>query len=88
MKVPKKFQIFDLPVKVSQADSDRLAPYLSGWPVLAKWFYSPKVNEPDLQRLIVIELSGQARLSILERLASRLGSLSRWRVKDRIRGLL
>ena len=88
MKVPKKFQIFDLPVKLSQSDADRLSPYLSGWPVLAKWFYSPKVNEPDLQKLIVLELLGQARLSILERLASRLGSLSRWRVKDRIRELL
>ena len=88
MTIPKKFQIFDTKVNLPDKDAERLTPYLSGWPVLSKWFYSARVNEPDLQRLIVMELMGSRRHVILMRLAARLGSLSRWKVKAKIEGLL
>jgi len=88
MTIPKEFQIFDTKINLPDKDAERLMPYLSGWRDLAAWFYSAKVNEPDLQRLIVMELMGKRRRMILERLAARLGSLSRWKVKERIKGLL
>lgn len=88
MTIPKEFQIFEKKIDLSDKDAERLMPYLAGWRGLAGWFYSPKVNEPDLQRLIVLELMGARRRMILERLAARLSSLSRWKVKARIEGLL
>ena len=88
MTIPKEFQIFEKKIDLSDKDAERLTPYLAGWRVLAQWFYSAKVNEPDLQRLIALELMGARRRMILERLAARLGSLSRWKVKAKIEGLL
>lgn len=82
MKIPTKYQVFDTPVTLSSKDEERLAPYLVGWMHLAAVLTD--INEPDLMRLIVIELSGKQRRKILDRLLGRIGRVQRKRIEQRI----
>jgi hypothetical protein len=83
MTIPKKFQIFDKPVELSDKDAARLSSHLSGWMKLHTFFLEG-VNEPDLQRLLVIEMMGMRRRSILDRLLSRIGSSTRDRIQAKV----
>jgi hypothetical protein len=86
MHIPQKFQdLFHdtVPVTIPDKDVERLSPYLSGWPVLHA-FFMKGVSEIDLKRLIIIELMGERRESMIYRLAARLGRVQHERLWDRI----
>ena len=87
MKIPNRYQVFDSPVIVSSKDEQRLSPHLAEWAKLNSLFILG-VNEPDLRRLVVMELRGKARWHMLERLLMRLGRLSRERYETRVKALL
>ena len=82
MKVPERYQVFDVPVVVSSKDEQRLAGYLTGWMRLAELLAD--INEPDLMRLVIMELLGKQRRKILDRLLMRLGRVQRKRIEERI----
>ena len=64
------------PVTLTSKDTQRLSPYLTGWPRLAALLLKG-VNVPDLQRLILLELEGAKRKPMLDRLMMRLLRLQR-----------
>jgi hypothetical protein len=86
MKIPPKYQIFPKPVILLEKDEGRLAPLLSCWarlhPVLLD------TQEPDIERMIVIEMMGRRRPMILERLVGRLTVVSKARIQQKIRRAL
>lgn len=82
MKIPTKFQVFDTPVVVDSKDEQRLSPYLTGWMTLAPLLAD--MNEPDLMRLVTLELLGKQRRKIIDRLLMRLGRVQRKRIEERI----
>lgn len=86
MNVPAKLQIFDRPVSLGSKDEERLSPFLVGWehlhPVLGS------LNEPDLQRLIILELMGKQRRKIVQRLLFRLGGVHKDRIRRAVERLL
>jgi len=86
MKIPEKWQVFDTPVTLTDSDESRLSVYLTGFMKLANILH--KVNEPDLMRLVVMELSGKRRWKLLDRLLMRLGRAQRKRIEKRIRSLV
>ena len=86
MKIPPKFQIFDLPVVLDGKDEDRLSPYLVSWTRLSALLVD--INEPDLQRLVILELLGKQRRKILDRILMRLGKVQRKKIEKRIEKLL
>lgn len=83
MKIPSKYQIFPSPVILLDKDEERLTPLLSCWarlhPVLLH------TQEPDIERMIVIEMMGRKRPMILERLVGRLTVVSKSRIQARIK---
>ena len=83
MKIPTKLQVFDRPIVLPDTDAERLSPYLAYWVKLHR-FLLPGVNEPDLQRLIVLELMGKRRKFILNRLLMRLGRVQRHALEAKI----
>lgn len=84
MNIPSKYQVFDGdPVELSDKDSERLSPYLSGWVQLNKLFLAG-VNEPDVKRLIILEMMGGRRSALIDRLVMRLGRLQRVRLHRQI----
>jgi hypothetical protein len=87
--IPKRFdRLFETPVALSDKDSERLRPYLSHWGVLNARFRSG-VNESDLKRLILLELSSESpRKRILDRLLMRLGRVQRRSLSDKIERLI
>ena len=87
MIIPAKLQVFARTVALSDKDADRLTPYLAYWDKL-HLLLRLGVNEPDLQRLIIIELMGNRRKSILTRLMMRLGRVQRKEIETRINKLL
>lgn len=81
MNIPSKYQVFDGdPVQVSDRDAERLSPYLSGWVQLNKLFIAG-IDEDDVKRLIVLEMMGNRRSPIIDRLVMRLGRLQRVRLR-------
>ncbi len=82
MKIPDRFQVFDKPVLLSSKDEQRLAPVISGWMHLADLLKD--INEPDLMRLVIMELLGKQRRKILNRLLMRLGRVQRKLIEARI----
>ena len=87
MKIPQRFQIFSAPVILLDKDQERLAPHLAGWMGLANILLIG-VNEPDLQRLIVMELLGKQRQKILNRLVGHLSRVHAREIKERIRRVI
>jgi hypothetical protein len=83
MNVPAKLQIFESPVTLTDKDAERLTPYLTGWPKLHSKLMAG-VNEPDLQRLVILELLTKRRKAILDRLLMRLGRIHRHRTQEKI----
>lgn len=86
MKIPSDLQVFDTPVSLSDKDEQRLSVYLTGYMKLAGPLAT--INEPDLMRLVVMELSGKKRWKLLDRLLMRLGRVQRKRIEKRILRLL
>jgi hypothetical protein len=87
MTIPKKFQLFSEHVELSDKDAERLGSYLSGWMSLHA-FLLQGVNDADIRRLVVIELMGMRRRSILDRLLSRINTNSRKKVQIKLEAAL
>ena len=84
MKIPTKYQIFDDSVEILDKDVERLSSCIGGWNRLHELFLLGSVNEPDLKRLVVMELMGKQRHSLIVRLMGRLAKLDRQRYFRRI----
>ncbi len=85
MKIPTKYQIFDDSVEILDKDIERLSSCIGGWHRLHELFMLGGLNEPDLKRLVVMELMGKQRQPLLARLLGRLAKLDRQRYTERIR---
>jgi len=86
MDVPTKFQVFDHPISLPSKDEERLSHLLLGWMRLAPRMVG--LNEPDLQRLIVMELLGKQRSKIVKRLLGRLKVVHGSLVERRVMALI
>ncbi len=87
MIVPVKFQIFAQTVILTNKDEARLNAHLSSWGRLNEMFLIQAFNEPDLRRLVVIELMDKKRWKIVNRLLMRLTRLERKQLADKARKL-
>jgi hypothetical protein len=88
MRVLLKYQIFEQPVILTNKDADRLSYHLGNWTRLNEVMLLG-VNLPDLRRLVVLELMGLKRRSILRRLLGRIAKeqhRSRWVTIERVLG--
>lgn len=83
MKIATKYQIFDLPVDITDNDAKRLTPHLSGWNQLNEMFLLG-VSEQDLRRLVVLEVMKGQRITIINRLLGRIAKIERARQFSRI----
>jgi hypothetical protein len=83
MKIASKYQVFRELVEIMDKDEERLRIHLKGWNRLNEILLLG-VNEPDLRRLVVLELMGQRRPVIIDRLLGRLVKLERKTINDRI----
>jgi hypothetical protein len=82
--IPAKLQIFqDGNVVLSDKDAERLAPFLGGWPKLNSFFLTSP-TEPDLKRLLIMELMGDCREQMVDKLLARLGTVTQARWRKRI----
>lgn len=86
-KIPLKYQIFDREVLIDDKDAERLSPHLAGWNRLNEIFLLG-INEPDLRRLVVLELMGSRRLHIINRLLGRLAKTQRQKIDSKIERIL
>lgn len=84
MKIPQKYQVFDEPVEISDKDKQRLSVHLVGWNRLNEIFLLGSINEPDLRRLVIMEIMGSRRMSIVSRLLGRLQKIQRKRIDQNI----
>ena len=84
MNIPRRCQIFDYRIKVSDKEYARLRPCLTGWNKLNTLF-TGGITEADLLRLVVIELMHQHRKVILSRLLGRLSKVQRAKYNRKIR---
>ena len=83
IRIPLKYQIFDSPVEILEKDAASLKPHLTGWNKLNEIFLVG-LNAHDLRRMVVLELMGGQRRSILSRLLGRLAKLERQKYLARI----
>lgn len=83
MKPTQKYQVFDDPVELESKDIERLKSHLTGWNKLNEILLLG-INEPDLRRLVIIELMGSRRMTIINRLLGRLATIQRERIKTRM----
>lgn len=86
VEIPGKYQLFASPVVIDSKDAERLGVYLSGFMRLMAIL--PQVNEPDLRRLVVLELMGKQRKKLLDRLLMRLCRLDRLALQKRVNKLI
>lgn len=87
MNIPKKFQVFSGNVFITSKDEERLSPFLRNWDVLTTNMSA--FNEPDLERLIVMELMRkQTRRKVIGRLLARLGVAQAETIAKRVWRLL
>lgn len=84
MKIPQKYQVFDEPVEISDKDKQRLSVHLVGWNRLNEIFLLGSINEPDLRRLVIMEIMGSRRMTIVSRLLGRLQKIQRKRIDQNI----
>jgi hypothetical protein len=87
MKIAQQYQVFDDPVDLDSKDFDRLKNHLTGWNKLNEILLLG-INEPDLRRLVIMELLGSQRMVIVNRLLGRLATLQRERIHNRISKLM
>jgi hypothetical protein len=76
MRVPSKYQIFEQPVVLTSKDAERLSYHLGNWTRLNEVMLLG-INLPDLRRLVVLELMGLKRRSILSRVLGRIAKEQR-----------
>jgi len=88
MRVPAKYQIFEQPIVLTSKDAERLSYHLGNWTRLNEVMLLG-INLPDLRRLVVLELMGLRRRSILSRLLGRIAKeqhRNRWAKIERVLG--
>ena len=83
MRIPFKYQIFPLLIVITARDEDRLWPLLSGRPTLHSVL--AKTCEPDIKRMIILEMMNRRRSMILTRLVGRLTHVQKKRLQAKIR---
>ena len=83
MKIPIKYQIFERIVAMGDVSAQALQNSMAGWNRINELFLLG-VREDDLRRMVILELMGPKRTTILNRLLGRLGKLERARLKQRI----
>lgn len=79
---PKARQLFP-DLILSSKDGERLSVYLSSWTKLAKFLI--RMNDRDIKRLIMMELSGKQRWKLLDRLIRRLGRIHRLEIERKVK---
>lgn len=87
MYTPYQELIERLGVTVTKRDLNRLGPSLSNWPKLNELLILG-VSNADLKKLILVELNGKKRLSILDRLCARLKKQELRNLRDLIKECL
>jgi hypothetical protein len=83
MKIPLKYQVFERIVPMGDTTAQTLQDSMTGWNRLNELFLLG-VSEDDLKRMVILELMGPKRASIINRLLGRLTKLERIRIKQRI----
>lgn len=84
MTIPRQFQVFAEPVTVTTYDQRRLNPHRASWHHLNGLFLLQALTEKDLRKLVVMELMGEQRKLIIDRLLMRLGRLERREIERKI----
>lgn len=83
MSIPRRYQIFDREVIITDKDVERLRIHLCNWQRLHEILLLG-VNAEDLRRLVILELAGHDRETIISRLLGRLAKVERREMKKRI----
>lgn len=83
MTIHRRYQIFDREVVITDKDVERLRIHLCNWQKLHEILLLG-VNAEDLRRLVILELAGHDRESIISRLLGRLAKVERREMKRRM----
>jgi hypothetical protein len=83
MNIPKRYQIFERPVVITDKDEERLRPYLSSWNRVIECLLRG-ASPTDVERLIIMELIGSGRPAILNKLLVRHGKNQRQLLQRKI----
>ena len=83
MSIPRRYQIFDREVVITDKDVERLRVHLCNWQQLHEILLLG-VNAEDLRRLVILELAGHDRETIISRLLGRLAKVERREINRRI----
>lgn len=83
MNIPRRLQIFDREVTITDKDVERLRVHLCNWQRLHEILLLG-VNAEDLRRLVILELAGHGRETIISRLLGRLAKVERREINRRI----
>lgn len=83
MNIPRRLQIFDREVTITDKDVERLRVHLCNWQQLHEILLLG-VNAEDLRRLVILELAGHDRGTIISRLLGRLAKVERREINRRI----
>jgi hypothetical protein len=83
MKIPIKYQIFERVIAMSDVSAKALQDSMTGWNRINEVLLLG-VREDDLRRMVILELMGPKRTSIINRLLGRLSKLERARFKQKI----
>ena len=83
MSIHRRYQIFDREVVITDKDVERLRIHLCNWQRLHEILLLG-VNAEDLRRLVILELAGHDRESIISRLLGRLAKVERREMKKRM----
>lgn len=88
MTILKRFQVLDHEVMLTDKDQERLSVWLRSYEAPYRYAKFSEANEPDLERLLIMELMGRQRRKIISRLLSRLGRVRDMRIQKRVEKLL
>lgn len=83
MKIPIKYQIFERVIAMSDVSAQALQDSMTGWNRINEVLLLG-VREDDLRRMVILELMGPKRTSIINRLLGRLSKFERARLKQKI----
>ena len=83
MSIHRRYQIFDQEVVITDKDVERLRIHLCNWQRLHEILLLG-VGAEDLRRLVILELAGHDRETIISRLLGRLAKVERREMKKRI----
>lgn len=87
MNILQKYQVFEHPVVISDADEKRLTPVLSNFNKL----YAELIKglpDADLEKMLILELMGKARPMLINRIRKRITRQERERIDAKINKIL